>query len=359
MARPDCAISAPEFTELVERLAQARAQGSALRLSGGDTKHAFWHTTATVPLSLRDYRGIIAYEPSELVVTARAGTRLDELESALAARGQMLGFEPPRTGAESTIGGVVAAALSGPARPFRGGVRDFMLGATLLTGTGEILRFGGQVMKNVAGYDVSRLLAGSWGCLGPIVEISLRVVPIPARSVTVRWHCDEQDAWRRMRELGHTTHPVTGCRYEGGVLSVRLAGAAPAVTAAIRALSPANLDEAGASEWRAWTDFAHPFFAPDRGLWRAVVPAATPPLPIAGECAWDWGGALRWYRLAGAPDVLVRAVAGAGGFCSPWPSKGLEFPLDSPAHALAERVRAAFDPERRFNPVSAPDQSVR
>ena len=316
-----------------------------LRIVGGDTKRAWWQTAAVTPLSLRYYAGIVAYEPSELVITARAGTLLSEIEQTLAARGQMLGFEPPRMGAESTLGGVVAAALSGPARPYRGGVRDYVLGVRMLTVTGEIVRFGGQVMKNVAGYDLSRLVTGAWGRLGPLLEISLRVAPQPAQTVAVQWPCDEATAWQRLRAFGRATYPISACRYDGQVLHVRLSGAVPAIAAALDSLAPEVRSE-GLTEWQAWRDFTHPFFAQKDAIWRAVVPAATPPLAVDAECVWDWGGALRWFTRVADPERLTQAVAAAGGHVRLWPSTGFS-PV---ADALTTRVIASFDPTGLCNP---------
>ncbi|MGH8597274.1 MAG: FAD-binding protein, partial [Gammaproteobacteria bacterium] len=165
------------LSELRDEMCAALAARTPLRIVGGDTKRDWWRTRAIVPLALGRLRGVVAYQPSELVITVYAGTPLREVQQALAERHQMLGFEPPETGADSTIGGVVASGISGPSRPYRGAVRDFVLGVRLLAPEGEPLRFGGQVIKNVAGYDVSRLNAGAWGRLGPIVEISLRVIP--------------------------------------------------------------------------------------------------------------------------------------------------------------------------------------
>ncbi len=333
------------LTDLCAQLARAHAARLPLRIVGGNTKRAWWQTSAVTPLSLRRYAGIVAYEPSELVITARAGTLLSEIEQTLAARGQMLGFEPPRTGPEATLGGVVAAGLSGPARPYRGGVRDYVLGVRLLAANGEILRFGGQVMKNVAGYDLSRLVTGAWGRLGPLLEISLRVSPQPAQTVAVRWRCDEPAAWQRLRALSRLTYPISAARYDGRFLQLRLSGAVPAVAAALDALAP-ELTTEGLAEWQTWRDFTHPFFAGKEAIWRAIVPAATPPLAVDAECVWDWGGALRWFKRVSDPVQLTQAVVAAGGHVRAWPSTGLA-PV---ADALTTRVIASFDPTGLFNP---------
>lgn len=338
------------LADLRAQLAHARDAQTPLRIMGGDTKRAWWQTSAIMPLSLRAYTGIVAYEPSELVITARAGTLLRDIETTLAARGQMLGFEPPNTGAASTLGGVIAAALSGPARPYRGGVRDFVLGVRLLTYAGDSVRFGGQVMKNVAGYDISRLVTGAWGRLGPLLEVSLRVTPQPAQILAAKWRCDERAAWQRMREFASKTYPISGCRYDGTFLHLRLSGSIPAIDAALNALAPETVSE-GLEEWQAWRDFAHPFFDSKEPIWRAVVPPASAPLPVEAECLWDWGGALRWYTRVSDPALLKRAVVAAGGHVRPWLATGLEPEAGVQADALTTRVMASFDPTGMFNPA--------
>ncbi|MGD9602117.1 MAG: glycolate oxidase subunit GlcE [Gammaproteobacteria bacterium] len=332
------------LARLVESVRQAHAEGVALRIVGGDTKRAWWSTAARHVLSLAEHRGIVDYAPSELVVVARAGTPLVEIEEALAARGQMLGFEPPRTGDGSTIGGVIAAGIAGPARPYLGAVRDFVLGVKVLDSSGEVLSFGGRVMKNVAGYDVSRLFAASWGRLGPIVEVALRATPIPPRTTTLRWRSNEHDAWQRLRGFARQPLPISGCRQVDGHLDLRLAGAAAAIDDACARLRPEAVEEMP-DAWARWRDLADPNLQAAR--WRVVVPPATPPL--SGDCvAWDWGGALRWY--GGPPPA--DAVREAGGHGAPFP-EGLSHPNLEPAlRALTERVREAFDPHRLFNPVS-------
>lgn len=337
------------LTDLRAQLERASAAGTSLRITGGDTKRAWWRTSATEPLSLSAYTGIVAYEPSELVITARAGTLLADIEATLAARGQMLGFEPPRTGAKSTLGGVIATALSGPARPYRGGARDYVLGVRLLSSAGSV-RFGGQVVKNVAGYDLSRLATGAWGRLGPLLEVSLRVTPQPAQTLAARWHCDEHTAWQRMCHFGSKTYPISGCRYDGRILHLRLSGAKPAIAAALEALVPDAVSE-DLTEWQAWRDFAHPFFESEEAIWRTVVPPATAPMPMDAECVWDWGGALRWFKRVADPARLRQTVAAAGGHVRPWPSTGLESVTGAETQALAARVTASFDPTGMFNPA--------
>ncbi|KAA0216566.1 MAG: glycolate oxidase subunit GlcE, partial [Proteobacteria bacterium] len=201
--------SDPALAELRDRVRAAAAARTPLCIRGGGTKDFYGQPQAGEPLEMRGWHGIVGYEPTELVITARCGTPLAEVEAALAERGQMLAFEPPAFGAAATIGGVIAAGLSGPRRASAGAARDFVLGATLLDAAGRELRFGGQVMKNVAGYDVSRLACGSLGILGPILEVSLKVLPLPAAEASLRLPIDEAGALRAVNEWGGQPLPLS------------------------------------------------------------------------------------------------------------------------------------------------------
>jgi glycolate oxidase FAD binding subunit len=323
-----------------------------LRIVGGDTKRGWWQTSASAPLEIGEYRGIVGYEPSELVITARAGTLLAEIEGLLAAHGQILAFEPPRTGPTSTVGGVVASGLAGPARPYFGAVRDHVLGVKLLGPDGEILRFGGQVMKNVAGYDVSRLIAGSWGRLGPMLEVSLRVAPVPEQTLTFEWRCDVHAAHAKLTSLGREALPVSAAAFDGETLRVRVAGRLSALGAARDRLRPERETDDPAV-WDAWRDISDALFAGDEPLWRVIVPPASAPFSMAGRCWWDWGGALRWLRTSADADAVNRAATAAGGHARRWPT-GASDPTTNLPDAVARlqgRVMNGFDPTHLFNPV--------
>lgn len=336
------------LASLRAELSAARTAGQALRIVGGDSRRAWWNTSATRPLSLSRYSGIVDYEPSELVVTARAGTPLRELEAVLAARGQCLGFEPPQVSAASTLGGAIASGWSGPARPYRGSARDHVLGVRLLSAAGEVLRFGGQVMKNVAGYDISRLTVGAWGRLGPLLDISVRVYPVPERCCTLFWRCDEAEASRRMVTLARQFQPVTACGYDSGLLRVRLAGSAAAVDAARADLRPETQVE-GEADWTAWRDFSDAWFTAPGEIWQVIVPPATLPLPVQGEARWDWGGALRWYRTT-TPDLLATQARAAGGFVRAWRHPDHARLPEGEIGVLSRRVIDTFAPGGCFNP---------
>ena len=300
---------------------------------------------------------MVAYEPTELVVTVCAGTPLAELEAVLADKGQYLAFEPPHFGPGATVGGCVAAGLSGPRRASAGAVRDFMLGVKLLDGRGEVLRFGGQVMKNVAGYDVSRLVAGSLGTLGILLEVSLKVLPRPVAEATLRFELDEASALQRVNEWGGQPLPVSATLWQDGVLHLRLSGAEAAVQAACARLGGEALDDATAQAlWTAAREQTLPGFALEEGevLWRLSLPSTAPALGLPGRQLVEWGGAQRW--LAGAIDaqaVCARAVE-LGGHATAFRggdrAAGVFQPLAAPLAAVHRRLKQAFDPAGIFNP---------
>src|SRR5215469_536451 len=215
-----------------ERIAAAVSGGTALRLRGAGTKDFYGEALAGEVLELDAWRGIVDYEPSELVITVRCGTRLSEVEAVLAERDQFLAFEPPSFGGDPTIGGVIAAGLSGPRRVYAGAARDFVLGTRLLTSQGELLRFGGQVMKNVAGFDVSRLLCGSLGILGVITEVSLKVLPRPRLEETLRLELAASAAVAAFNRWAALPLPLSAAAWSQGRAWLRLSGAPAAVRAA-------------------------------------------------------------------------------------------------------------------------------
>ena len=360
------AMQDPALARLIDQVRAAKARKASLDIRGCGSK-AFYGEAArgSEPLALRELAGISSYEPSELVVTVRAGTPLVELEEALAEKNQCLAFEPPRFGPDSaagTVGGMVAAGLAGPARAAVGGVRDFVLGATLLNGRAEVLSFGGQVMKNVAGYDVSRLLAGSLGVLGVILEVSIKVLPKAPASTTLRFDLDEAEALRRLHTWGGEPLPLNASAWWERALVVRLAGATAAVQAAAKKLGGEVIEPALADTfWRGLRDHRDEFFTSaekaaqgSASLWRLGVPATTPPLKLPGEQLVEWGGAQRWL-CTGAPALAVREAAAAVGghatlFRARDKSVGVFAPLTTPLARIHRELKLAFDPDRLFNP---------
>lgn len=351
--------SDPALAELRDRVRAAAAARTPLCIRGGGTKDFYGQPPAGEPLEMRGWHGIVGYEPTELVITARCGTPLAEVEAALAERGQMLAFEPPAFGAAATIGGVIAAGLSGPRRASAGAARDFVLGATLLDAAGRELRFGGQVMKNVAGYDVSRLACGSLGILGPILEVSLKVLPLPAAEASLRLPIDEAGALRAVNEWGGQPLPLSASAWCEGVLTLRLSGAAAAVEAAVarfeREHGTARLDPAQArAYWAGVREQTDAFFDGAQPLWRLSVPATAPVVDLPGARMFEWGGALRWLRSDASAETVRAAVSRLGGTATLFRggdrAAGVFHPLAPVNVALQRRLKDAFDPARIFNP---------
>ena len=316
----------PALHRITERIRAATADSTMLRIRGGGTKDFYGEPPQGELLDTSELAGITSYEPTELVVTVRAGTPLAELEAVLAEKGQCLPFEPPyfshaATSASATVGGMVAAGLSGPARASVGAVRDYVLGATLINGRGDALTFGGQVMKNVAGYDVSRVLAGSMGTLGVITEVNLKVLPLVPAEATLKFECSQTDALRLLNEWGGRPLPLNASCWveDGGVgtLFVRLRGAVAAVQAACAQMGGERQANAEvATDWQACRDQRLPWFG-ERGardLWRLSVPQTAPVLALQAAPLIEWHGGQRWYLAPPGHASQMRAAAhGVGG----------------------------------------------
>jgi len=334
-----------------ERIREAAASRTPLRLRGGGSKDFYGNAPRGEILDTRGHAGIVSYEPTELVVTARCGTSLLELEEILREKNQFLPFDPPHFGPGATLGGCIAAGLSGPRRAVAGAVRDFVLGTKLIDGRGRVLQFGGAVMKNVAGYDVSRLLAGSLGTLGLIAEASLKVLPRPPSERTLRLEAGEGEALATMNRWAGQPLPVSASAWHERHLFVRLSGAEPAVHAAAQRIG----GEAGPSSvWDEVKEQTHAFFAGSDPLWRMSLPSTATPLRLPGRQLIEWGGALRWLKSA-APAAAVREAArGAGGhatlFRAADKSAGAFTPLDTVNARLHKALKAAFDPAGILNP---------
>ncbi len=375
----------PALSKIVDRVRAAAADATPLCIHGGRTKDFYGNPPVGDRLDMRALAGIVDYEPSELVATVLAGTPLAELDAVLAERGQCLPFDPPSFGGAATVGGMVAAGLSGPARAASGAVRDFVLGAHLVNGRGEVLQFGGQVMKNVAGYDVSRLLAGSLGVLGAIVQVSLKVLPVAPAEATLRFDCDQAEALALLNGWGGQPLPLNASCWgredrsapqaSEGRLTLRLRGAVAAVDAACARLGGTRLDTGPAdhattdADWAALRDQHLPWFVErpaSRDLWRLSVPQTAPVLPLDaarfGFPLVEWHGGQRWYQaLAGdaTAAATLREVAGAAGghaalFCagvSATPVAGGRFgPLAPALERIHRGLKAEFDPAGIFNP---------
>lgn len=350
----------------VAAIRAAAGNGRAVYIRGGGSKDFYGNQAVrqhSDVLQTLAYSGIIDYEPTELVVTARAGTRLAELEQVLARHGQMLAFEPPRFGGTATLGGCVATGLSGPRRASAGAVRDFVLGVRMLDGRGEELGFGGRVMKNVAGYDLSRVMVGAMGTLGLLLDISVRVSPKPAAELTLRMPVQEAEAIHRMNLWAGQPLPVSATCFVEGNLSVRLSGAEPAVRAAQAKLGGEEVAD-GAAFWESVREQTHTFFQAVHNeglrkcLWRISVKSTTPPLALPGKQLIEWGGALRWFMPDTAdPDTdRVREVASAsGGHATLFYNNGVcgaevFQPLSSGMQDIHRGLKEKFDPQSIYNP---------
>ena len=353
-----------QIEQFRDQVLTAAAVKRPLRIRGGGTKDWYGQALTGDILDTRGYCGIVDYEPTELVITARCGTPLAEIEAALAERGQMLAFEPPHFGAAATFGGAIAAGLSGPRRATSGALRDFVLGAVLMDGTGEVLTFGGQVMKNVAGYDVSRLLAGSMGTLGLMLQHSVKVLPLAVREATLRFELSEIDAIRRLNEWGGQPLPISASCWCDGVMTVRLAGAGAAVDAAVRQFGGEAVTD-GPAFWASLREQQQPFFtsgasAGADSLWRLSVPSTASAIVLKGAQLIEWGGAQRWLKAgsdAATAKNIRSAVTAVGGHATLFRggdrsdnSVGVFQPLAPAIARIHERLKASFDPSHIFNP---------
>ena len=337
-----------EFQHRIRAAAERRA---ALRLRGGGTKDFYGNALRGEVLDTRAYSGIVEYEPTELVVTARCGTPLSELEAILEKNAQCLPFEPPHFGAGATIGGCIAAGLSGPRRASAGALRDFVLGVKLLDGRGQALAFGGRVMKNVAGYDVSRVLAGSLGTLGMIAEVSLKLAPRAQAETTLRLEAPQTRALELMNRWAGQPLPLSATAWREGELALRLSGSAAAVRAAAAKIGGAIAPE---DLWRGLREQTDPFFSGPEPLWRLAVPSTTPPLELQGRQLIEWHGALRWLKSAEAPAAVRAAARRVNGhatlFRAADKAAGCFDALDPVLARVHRELKATFDPAAVFNP---------
>jgi FAD/FMN-containing dehydrogenase len=352
----------PPLARLIDQVEHACSHRVPVDIRGGGTKVFYGGPPRGEPLEVTELAGISSYEPTELVVTARAGTLLSELEAALGEHGQCLPFEPPRFSSGGTVGGMVAAGLSGPARASVGAVRDHVLGITLLNGRGEVLTFGGQVAKNVAGYDVSRLVVGSLGILGVICEASLKVLPINRATATLSFEWDENRALKNLNQWASQPLPINASAWHEGRLHVRLAGAGAAVSAACGKLGGTVVaPDVAMSWWLSLRDQSGEFFSLgednlSRGecLWRLSVPTTAAPVKLPGRQFIEWNGAQRWWRTTAETRDVRAAALLAGGHATLMrgadKSNGVFTPVSDVLMRVHHGLKHAFDPACVFNP---------
>jgi glycolate oxidase FAD binding subunit len=333
---------------LLQQVEHALHSQIPLRIQGGNSKAYLGRNVLGQRLDTRAHRGIVTYDPTELVITARAGTPLAELSAALDAAGQMLPCEPPHSDDGATLGGMVAAGLSGPRRPWAGSIRDYVLGTRVITGHGKHLRFGGEVMKNVAGYDLSRLMAGSFGCLGLLTEVSLKVLPKPRHSVSISLEMSRENALLKLTEWGQQPIPISAATHDGERLHLRLEGGKGSVTAAHTQFGGELLDP---NYWNELNAHRLTFFSDIRPLWRLSFPTNTGVLALPGDELIDWGGAQRWLK-SDAEAKTIRAIASqVGGHATCYENCDRPFqPLAASLLRYQRYLKTQLDPLGIFNP---------
>jgi len=339
-------------SSLVEQVREASARRLPLRIVGGDTKRFYGRAVEGTALATHEHSGILRHDPAELVLTARGGTPLAEIEAALASKGQRLPFEPPHFGPGATLGGTVACGLSGPARAWSGPLRDFVLGVRVLTGDGRVLRFGGEVMKNVAGYDVARLMAGSLGILGVLLDVSLKVLPLPSGERTLALEMDDAAALARLAELARSALPLSAGSWIDGRAYLRFEGSDATLDEVQRRIGGELVPDARGF-WASLREQTHPFFVGDAPLWRCTVPPLAPRLSLAGTPLIEWNGLQRWYRCP--PGVTAfEAAAAVGGHATLFRHAPVGVDVFSPLPPAMLRLHHAlkreFDPAGILNP---------
>lgn len=343
-------VSFDDSQQLLDQVNQALASNTPLRIQGGGSKAFLGHEVQGTLLDTRAHRGIVTYDPTELVISVRAGTPLAELEAALDEANQMLPCEPPHLGEGATVGGMIAAGLSGPRRPWSGSVRDFVLGTRVITGHGKHLRFGGEVMKNVAGYDLSRLMAGSFGCLGVLTEVSLKVLPKPRLCRSLRVEMPVDRALLKLAEWGQQPVPITAASHDGHALHLRLEGGEGSVNAACDRIGGQTLD---VGYWNELREQRLGFFSDARPLWRLSLPTDTPVLALPGDQLIDWAGAQRWLKSDADAHVIRAIVSEVGGHATCFTAGAAASPFQPLAEPLLRyhrQLKAALDQQGIFNP---------
>jgi glycolate oxidase FAD binding subunit len=337
---------------IVASVESAIDKRATLHIRGGNTKSFYGYPSRGEPLDISGHSGVVEYDPGELVITCRAGSRLADIRALLAEKGQHLPFEPPGFGEKATIGGTVACGFSGPRRPWSGSLRDYLLGVKLVNGSGELVRYGGQVMKNVAGYDVSRLLAGSMGTLGVLLEVSFKVLPLPAQELTLIFECDQLTAIRRVNEWSGQPLPLSAASWRQGVLYVRLSGALSEVNRAAERMQARQVSEDPQYWWRL-REHQSGFFTEPGELWRLSLAPASDPIDLGGECLLDWGGAQRWYRSPMPAEEIRGLAARNGGHATLFRGETdtERFHSLPPAmRRMQRKIKQVFDPHGLFNP---------
>lgn len=342
-------MSNDQTPNLCAQIAEAHDRAAPLKISAGNSKAFYGRKIAGEELSLKEHSGILDYHASELVITARSGTKISEIESALAANKQMFAFEPPHHNENSTLGGIVACGVSGPRRGFACAARDAVLGASLINGKGELMKFGGQVMKNVAGYDISRLMVGAQGTLGVLLDISVKVLPRPEHEITLSFETGFAQAQENVRQWILQGHPISASSYHNGQLMIRLSSTQNSINHAQKELGG---EQGDLDIWKQLRHQSHEFFSRHKNLWRVSLPPATPLFAESQPQLIEWNGALRW--IACDEDLFAQAKV-FGGHATRYTlntehADQVFQPLDRPLLALQQKLKASFDPKNILNP---------
>ncbi len=342
--------------QLQQQIKLAYTEGAALRIVGGNSKAFYGCAVSAEILSVAEHRGVLTYEPTELVITVRAGTPLKEIETLLKNNGQMLPFEPPAFSDKATIGGTIACNLSGPRRAYAGAARDYLLGCKIINGKGEILTFGGEVMKNVAGYDVSRLMAGAVGTLGVLLEVSLKVLPKAETETTQLFHCSTVEAIDKMHAWSQTPLPISATSFHDSVLRVRLSGATKAVNAAVNHIGGDAMENAD-QYWQDLKEQQLDFFNTEKPLWRlslaSDIQSVLAEYTDEDDFLYEWGGALRWLKSDAPAQVIQAAIAEIEGHASLFRHTDqliIFQPLTPGMMRIHKNLKQAFDPHNILNP---------
>lgn len=335
-----------------QQIQDAYTSETPLCIQGGGSKVFYGRKIKAEILDVSANTGVISYEPTELVITVRAGTTISEINEVLARRNQILAFEPPCFATSATAGGMVACGLSGPRRPYVGAVRDFVLGLKCLNGKAEILNFGGQVMKNVAGYDVSRLMTGAMGTLGVLLEVSLKVLPKPEYELTLKGESDIKTAIKLMNKWAGQSIPISATSFQDDNIFIRLSGHKSAVIAAGSQFSLSEYSD-GENYWELLREQKNDYFSDYKYLWRLSVPSITRKINLHGQWLIEWGGAQRWLKTSETIEQVRNAVSKVGGHATLFRGgdrKGDIFqPLSAGIEQLHVALKNAFDPKRILN----------
>jgi len=338
--------------ELRQQVEQAHSSGTVLKICAGNSKHFYGREVIGDVLDVSQHQGVINYEPTELVITARAGTPLKEIEAILDSENQMLAFEPPAFGDSATIGGTIACSLSGPRRAFAGSARDFVLGCSIINGKAEQLHFGGEVMKNVAGYDVSRLMCGSMGTLGILLDLSIKVLPRPETEKTLVYETNANNALKKVHQLARESLPISATCFDDNTFHVRLSGTEGAVKAAHNLLGGEELPNSN-NFWQKLKEHESSYFDAEKDIWRLSLASNSPVLNLEGKTLYEWNGAQRWLISDEDEEVIRKEVSRHGGhavcFRQHNKQQDVFHPLDAGLLRIHRNLKQAFDPEAIFN----------